>query len=79
LNHQAAGSSLVVDRGIQLQVSDHGSAIADDPDVQVRHQDQDEFALKRLSHSDVVELGPIAQGEITGLVDSVPADLGMGQ
>ena len=55
------------------------TVLVDHSNVEVGHQDQDALALVRPSHRDVVELGPMAQGEAACLVDSVTADPGVGQ
>ncbi len=72
-------SSLVVDRRVQLEVPDHDPVLVDHPDVQVSHQNQHALGPGRSPDPDVVELGAVAQGEAAGLVDAVPADLGVGQ
>ena len=60
-------------------MSQGDTVLVDHSDVEVGHQDQDAFALVRSSHRNVVELGSIAQGEATCLVNSVPADPGVGR
>ena len=60
-------------------MSDHDAVLVDHPDVQVSNEDQHALALVRPSDTDVVELGPIAQGETARVVDPVAADLGVGQ
>ena len=69
----------VHDRGVQVEVADHEAVLVDHPDVQVSHQDRHAYAAMLSSHSDVVKLGSIAQGETAGLVAAVSADLGVGQ
>ena len=71
--------SLVVDRRVELEVSDHDAVLVDHADVEVGHEDQHPLAPVLSSDPDMVELGSIAQGENTGLVDAVPAHFGVGQ
>jgi len=55
--------SLVVDRGIEREMSNHRAAFVNDADVQVRHEDQHTLTTVRPSEADVVQFRAVAQRE----------------
>jgi hypothetical protein len=67
--------SLVVGRGIQLEMSDRDAVLVDQPDVEICHQDHDASGAVRSSRPDVVELRAATKGEAALPVDAVGGHL----
>jgi hypothetical protein len=56
---------LIVLGRVQGEVAEQFAILTQDPDVQVAHEDDDPSSFVPPAHADVVETGPVAEGEDT--------------
>jgi hypothetical protein len=65
---------LVVAGGVDGELAEEFAVVGDDAEVLVGDEEPDAGAGVGAADADADELGPVAQGDLAGLVDAIPAN-----